>query len=278
MVRGMADAVHDRVAHVEIGVGHVDLRPQGARAVGKLPAAHAAEQVEVLLDGSIAIRAVPPRRRDGDGALVRNVRAAKLADFLLAQVAHVGLARHDELLGPRVELLEIVGGEKLAIPPVKAEPPHVGLDGVHVLLLFLYGVGVVEPEIARTAELRRDPEVDADRLGMADVQVPVGLGRPARADIREAPGLQVLRNGLAYEVGRGRAGAGTLRASLGSRSRGSLLRGRDARRRVCHVILLLTALQRRDMATVIRRAEGCQEFPCALSPSAAAVPSRTGCG
>jgi len=44
-----ADAVHHRVAQVEIGRGHVDLRPQGARAVGEFAAAHAPEEVEVLL-------------------------------------------------------------------------------------------------------------------------------------------------------------------------------------------------------------------------------------
>ena len=101
MVRGVEDAVHDRVAHVEVGRGHVDLRPQGPRAVGELARPHAAEEIEVLFDGAVAIGAVAARRGE---------RAAVLADLVGGEVADVGLAGEDHLLGPLVELVEIVGG------------------------------------------------------------------------------------------------------------------------------------------------------------------------
>ena len=55
---GVQDAVHHRVAHVEVGRRHVDLGAQGARAVGELAGLHAREQVEVLLDGAVAVRAL----------------------------------------------------------------------------------------------------------------------------------------------------------------------------------------------------------------------------
>jgi hypothetical protein len=55
-------------------------------------------------------------------------------------------------------------------------------DGVDVLLLFLLGVGVVEAQVADAAVVLRQAEVQADALGMADVQVAVGLGREAGAD------------------------------------------------------------------------------------------------
>ena len=34
------------------------------------------------------------------------------------------------------------------LPPVKAQPPHVLLDGVHVLHIFPGGIGVVESKVA----------------------------------------------------------------------------------------------------------------------------------
>ena len=45
--------------------------------------------------------------------------------------------------------------------------------------LFLARVGVVEAQVAQAAELLGDAEVQADRLGVADVQIAVRLGREA---------------------------------------------------------------------------------------------------
>ena len=45
MMLGVQDAVHHRVAHVEVRRRHVDLGAQRARAVGKLARLHALEQV-----------------------------------------------------------------------------------------------------------------------------------------------------------------------------------------------------------------------------------------
>ena len=50
MVVGPLDAVHHRVAHVDVRRGHVDLRPQRAAAVGELAGPHPLEQVEILGD------------------------------------------------------------------------------------------------------------------------------------------------------------------------------------------------------------------------------------
>ena len=38
---GVEDAVHDRIAHVQVRRGHVNLRAQGARAIGELSGPHA---------------------------------------------------------------------------------------------------------------------------------------------------------------------------------------------------------------------------------------------
>ena len=67
------DPVQDRVAQVDVGRGHVDLRAQHARAVGELPGAHAREQVEVLLDRAVAPGAV----RAGLGEACRGARGSR---------------------------------------------------------------------------------------------------------------------------------------------------------------------------------------------------------
>ncbi len=168
MVMGVQDAVHHRVAHVEIRRRHVDLGPQRARAVGKLAGAHPLEQVEVLLDAAVAVRAVAARLGE---------RAAILADLVGVQVADIGLARLDQLHGPLVKLLEIVGGEKQAVAQVEPQPADVVDDRLDVLGLFLAGVRVVEPQVAQPAILLGQAEVQADALGVADVQIAVGFGR-----------------------------------------------------------------------------------------------------
>ncbi len=115
VVLGVQNAIHHRVAHVQVGRGHVDLRPQHPRAIGKFAGAHALEQIEVLLDRAVTIRAVLA----GLGQ-----RAAVFADLVGGEIVHVRLARLDELERPLVELIEIVG--RIAeLVPVVAQPAHV---------------------------------------------------------------------------------------------------------------------------------------------------------
>ena len=83
MMLGVADAVEHRVAHPDVGRGHVDLRAQRAGAVGELAGLHPGEEVEVLLDGAVAERAFLA------GAVGR---AAIFVGVLGREVADVGLA------------------------------------------------------------------------------------------------------------------------------------------------------------------------------------------
>jgi hypothetical protein len=86
------------------------------------------------------------------------------------------------------------------LAPVEAEPADVCLDRVDVLLLFLDRVGVVEAQVAVTADLLRDPEVERDRLRVADVEVAVRLGREARSDLRDPALAYVGGDDLTDEV------------------------------------------------------------------------------
>src|SRR3972149_1341968 len=113
-------------------------------------------------------RPAPPRARPpppGAAPTGLRERAPVLADLVCGQVVHVRPAGPDEMEGPRVELLEVVGRVVEVGAPVEPEPAHIRLDGVDVRLLLLDGVRVVEAKVAAPAELLRDPEVEADRLG-----------------------------------------------------------------------------------------------------------------
>src|SRR2546422_7271103 len=161
-------------------------------AVGELAATHALEEVQVLCDAPAAVGALLARLGQGPPVL---------GDLVRREVVHVRAARSDELDGPVVKLLEVVARVVEVRAPVEAEPAHVAHDRVDVLLALLRRVRVVEPEMAAPAELQRQPEVESDRLGVADVEVPVRLGRKARDDTLEAAGLEVLDDRVADEVG-----------------------------------------------------------------------------
>ena len=180
------------IAQVQVRRSHVDLGAQRARAVGKFTGAHALEEVEILFDAAIAIGALFAGLGEG---------SAILANFFGAEVADVGLAQLDQLDRPIVELVEIVGGVIEAVPLV-AEPVHVANDGIDVLLLFLLGIGVVEAQVGLAAELRGEAEVQVRGLGVAEVQVAIGLGRKAGLHASgELVGLEVGNDDVADEIG-----------------------------------------------------------------------------
>ena len=112
VVRRVPDPIERRVAHVEVRRRHVDLGAQHVRAVLELARPHPREQIEVLLDRTIAIRAVPARLGQ---------RAAIGANLVGVQAVHVRLAAPDQLDGELVELLEVVGGEEQRVP-LEPEP------------------------------------------------------------------------------------------------------------------------------------------------------------
>ena len=198
VVRRVADPVQRRIAHVEVRRRHVDLGAQHVRAVGELVGAHPREQIEVLRHRSIAVRAVPARLGQ---------RAAVRAHLVGAQAVDVRLALLDQLDGELIQPLEVVRRVELGVPR-EAEPRDVLLDRVDVLDLFLGRVRVVEAQVADAAALGGDPEVEADRLGVADVQIAVRLRRKARRDAAVMPARrEILVDDRANEIYRGRGGS-----------------------------------------------------------------------
>jgi hypothetical protein len=131
---------------------------------------HAAEQIEVFLDGSVTPGTIASRLGQ---------RAAGEAHFLLRLVVDIGLAGADQVLRPLVELLEVVRCVIEMGSPVEAEPAHITLDGVDVLLFLFRRIGVIEAQVTAATELLRNAEIEVDRLGVANMQIAVGLRRKA---------------------------------------------------------------------------------------------------
>ena len=150
---GMQNAVEHWIAQVDVAGAHVDLGAQHARTVRKLAGAHAAEEIEILLDAADAVRAF--------GACLGE-RAAGEPHLLLGLVVHVGLAGPNQVLGPCVELLEIIRRVIMVLPPIEAEPAHVAHDGIDIFLLFLGRVGVVEAQVAMAAEFLGNAEIETN--------------------------------------------------------------------------------------------------------------------
>jgi hypothetical protein len=137
------------IAHVEVGRRHVDLGAQGARAIGKFAGLHALEQIEILFHGAVAVGAFLARLGE---------RAAYLRTSSARQIAHVGFAFADQLHAPIRRAGRNNRRRKEAVFPVEAQPADVLHDGIDVLGLFFFGIGVVEAQVGLAAELRGQPK------------------------------------------------------------------------------------------------------------------------
>ena len=164
---GVDDAIHYGVAEEHVGMRHVDLGAQHLRAVGELAVLHAHEQIEILLDRTVAPRRLLARLRYG---------TSREAYLLLRLVVDVRQALLDELHGPVVKLVEIVRGVTLH-GPVESQPLDIAFDRIHVFDILLHGVGVVETQIAFASVFLREAEIYADALGVTYVQIAVRFGR-----------------------------------------------------------------------------------------------------
>ena len=165
VVFGVQDAVHDGVAEVHVGRCHVDFGAEHAAAVRELTRLHATEQVEVLLHAAVAVRTL----RAGCSR-----HSPTLADLLLCLVIDIRETVLNELLGPQVELVEVVGSVVFR-RPLEAQPLDVLADGVHIFGVFLHGIRVVKAEVGLSAIFLSNTEVQTDGLGVADMQVTVRL-------------------------------------------------------------------------------------------------------
>ena len=104
-----------------------------------------------------------------------------VADLVGGQAVDVGLAVADQLLRVAGTAARSSRRRRYSRSP-QSKPSQRTSSWIDfdVLDVFLRRVGVVEAQVAEAAELRGDAEIQADRLGVADVQVAVRLGRKPR--------------------------------------------------------------------------------------------------
>src|SRR5215471_8617666 len=176
---------------IDVAGGPIDLGPQPPRPIREFTRSHAAEEIEVFLGGSIAPGTIASRLGQG---------AAGDAHLLLRLVVDISLADSDQVLGPLVELLEVIGRMVEMCSPVEAEPAHVALDGVDIFLLLFRRIGVVEAQMAAATELLCDAEIKGDRLSVADMQIAVGLRRKAGHHRGVAFGSEIRFDDIANEI------------------------------------------------------------------------------
>ena len=190
VMRRVLDAVHDGIAEHHVGRSHVDLSPEHLLAVGILAVAHLAEKPEVLFGGAVPVGTFL------SGGLHRSAACRNLFLALVVDIRH---ALDYHLLGPFVELVEVIGCVKLFLP-IESEPLDVFLDGVDVLGILLCGIGVVVAEIGLASVLLREPEIDAEALRVPEMKVSVGLGREAGEYGTDLPALEVVFDYFFQEI------------------------------------------------------------------------------
>ena len=116
-MRRVQDAVHHRVAHVQVRRRHVDLRAQHAATVRKLALLHPLEQIEILFDANDCDTGYPCPAR------VSVPRCC--ADLVGRQIVNIRLAILDELDRPLVELIESSPTRRNSRRPSRSQPADV---------------------------------------------------------------------------------------------------------------------------------------------------------
>ncbi|KFB73331.1 MAG: hypothetical protein AW09_001417 [Candidatus Accumulibacter phosphatis] len=116
------------------------------------------------------------------------------------------MAATDQVFGELDHPVKVVGGKiQVALRvrrafadrvfPGIAKPAYRIDDRIDVFLFFLFRIGIVETKVATTTEILCQSEIEADRFGMAEVQIAVGFWRKARADFRSVERAGKLLNG-----------------------------------------------------------------------------------
>ena len=156
-------------------------------------------------------------------------RAARRAHLLGRLAVDIGEPLLDEPFGEPIQVVVVVG-RVIAMPaPVVAQPADRLGDRVLELDFLLQRIGVVVAQVAGAVVLGGEAEVQDDRLGVAVVQVAVGLGRKARD---HAPavlvGALVVGDDGAQEIRRRRGTLGRCRRGGTSSGRGRSTASRSA--------------------------------------------------
>ena len=169
----MDDTVNDGVAHIEVRAGHIDFGAQDLFPIGILAVLHFFKELEIFFDTAVAVRAFLPRRIE---------RAAVFADFIARQVIDISLAQANQFLGIFIELIEIIRSIEHAVIPIEAEPFDIALDRFDIFRIFLGRIGIIKTEIRQSAIFLGNAEIQANRLGVAEVEIAIRFRRETGMD------------------------------------------------------------------------------------------------
>ena len=163
----MDDTIKERITEEHVRMRHVNLCTEHLLSLSILTVAHATEQLEVLLNAAVAVRALCSWHLNCTTACT---------DLFLCLVIYICQALLDQFLSPLVELIEIIRCISFVLP-LETEPLDILLDRVYILCILLYRIRIIETEICLSAIFLCKAEVNADTLCMSDVKVSVWLRR-----------------------------------------------------------------------------------------------------
>ncbi len=170
---GMGNTVDNRITHIDIWRCHVDLGSQYLLPIGELAVFHASKEIHILLNAAVPIWAFLACLSQG---------ATHAADFLGSGIIYIGLAIFNELYGKFIELLKVVRCIEHPLIPAKAQPFYILLDGIHIFHVFLYRICIIKAEVAQSIVLLRQSKVQANGLGVANMEIAIWLWRKTGVD------------------------------------------------------------------------------------------------
>lgn len=184
------DAIHDRIAEVDVAGSHIDFGAKGLLAVSELPLPHLLKKSEILFHRAVAARRFAARF---------GKCSAVFGHLLGGKVIDIGKPFLDEKDGFLIGRLKIIAAEIDVLRRI-AKPFEVFKNSVDIFRPFVDGIGVIEAEVGITAEASGQFEVIDDGPCMADVQIGVRLRRETRDDLLDAAFLEVLLHDCLDEV------------------------------------------------------------------------------
>ena len=169
VVMQMTDPVNNRITHIKITGGQIDLCSERVAVVLKLAVSHTCKQIQTLFDRAVTVR--------------RNSRSSQIATVFLellgGQFANVCQSLFDEGYSKIIGFLEIVGTVEETVAPIEAQPMDVFLDCFNEFHILFGGIGVIHAKIAQAVILFGSAKIDDQSFAVTDVQIAIGLRREA---------------------------------------------------------------------------------------------------
>ena len=162
----VGNAVNNRVTHNNIRRCHINLGTKHLLTIAELTGLHFLEKLQIFLNTAVTIRTFLAWLSEG---------STIGTDFLSGKVINVSQALLNQLHSIIVKLAEIIRSKKHSVIPAEAQPFNILLNGIYIFHILFYRIGVIKTQITNTAVIFGKAKVQANRLGMANVQITIWL-------------------------------------------------------------------------------------------------------